>query len=232
MKKASVSLLASAALLLSTNILAQSTKLQQKCYKDGVKVLNNDAYPEIPTAERSHTWEPLKEQDVAWKKRVWRIIDTKTDNELLSDAKLGASLLKVLYTGAAKELYPAYFDDKFQRALPQKYATAIMRTDELMPITSYQIKEDWIMTKDGKIHVRIVSITPLMQDIKSTEGKELTGFTFFYPDLRKHFYGYKISGENVTDLEEVFEARAFSSRIIKTSSDLNAEQADIINNLH
>jgi hypothetical protein len=186
--------------------------VHEKCYKAGVLSTSDAATTPVAT-ERSHTWDIIKYEDVVWKKRVWRTIDVNNEiNRPLTGKSLNTSFAEVLYAGAANNTYGVYSDERFNqfaqndlKTLKNKYA--------LSSVTSYRIKEDWIMTKDNQMHVRIIAIAPIL----TVNGTEETPLWFYYPDTRKYLYDHKIPGSEIADLEEFFEGRFFSSKIEKES---------------
>jgi hypothetical protein len=221
MKISSIALFTCVALLsVSTDAKSQKT-VKEKCYKADVSATSDLAT--VPTvAEPSHQWEMIKYEDISWKKRVWRKIDLSTDNDLLRDATLKTSLAEILYSGATKNIYKVYTDERFTLFV-QNDVQALGSNYDMSSVTSYMIKEDWIMTKvDSKMQVRIIAMAPIF----NINGKAETPFWFYYPDLRKYLYDHKISDKAVSDLEELFEGRFFSSKIEKESGGLLEHKHD------
>ena len=93
-------------------------------------------------------------------------------------------------------------------------------------VERYQIKEEWVFDKQSsRLHVRILGICP-EKTIKNPDGSFLAVtplFWVYYPDLRPMLAKFEAyNGKNYgarMSWEELFEARMFASRIIKSTVD-------------
>ncbi len=214
MKELPVSMILCA--LLSTNaVFAQSSEKFSGVIRETT--------PESYRADHPYTkeWEMIKEEDVAWKKRVWRTIDlSDKGNDLLAltsiHPSIGDVLLNGLYNGEI-ESNKVYTTDRFEKELPPGNIKSLK--DQGLTgnmVTSLQIKEDWIMLKkDNKMVVRIVAMAPVVKE----NGTDYPAFWLYYPDARGYLSKQQVAapGSGPSNLDEVFEGRFFSSKIDKTS---------------
>ena len=98
-------------------------------------------------------------------------------------------------------------------------------------IERYQIKEEWVFDKESsRMHVRILGIAP-EKTIRNADGSfraVLPIFWVYYPDCRPLLAKYEAyNGKNFgarMSWEELFEARMFSPRIIKSTIDNPGDQ--------
>ncbi len=106
-------------------------------------------------------------------------------------------------------------------------------TDEFNPddIERYQIKEEWVFDKESsRLHVRILGIAP-EKTIRNADGSfraVLPIFWVYYPDCRPLLAKYEAyNGKNYgarMSWEELFEARLFSARVVKSTIDNPGDQ--------
>lgn len=209
MKKIPVSMIL-CALMSATSVFAQTSETFNGTVRETT--------PESYRADNPYTkeWEMIKEEGVAWKKRVWRTIDLSDKanamlNESATHASVGELLMNGLYTRAFRTYQTT--DDRLTTELtPDDIETLKLLRGQ--KINSLQIKEDWIMfKKDSKMVVRIVGMAPVI----GSEGKP--AFWVYYPDARNYFAQQPIASANngPANFDEVFEGRFFSSKIDKTS---------------
>ncbi|HVU99009.1 MAG TPA: gliding motility protein GldN [Puia sp.] len=98
-------------------------------------------------------------------------------------------------------------------------------------IERYQIKEEWVFDKESsRLHVRILGIAP-EKTIKNPDGSfraVLPIFWVYYPDCRPLLAKYEAyNGKNYgarMSWEELFEARMFAPRIVKSTIDNPGDQ--------
>ena len=98
-------------------------------------------------------------------------------------------------------------------------------------IERYQIKEEWVFDKESsRLHVRILGIAP-EKTIRNADGSfraVLPIFWVYYPDCRALLAKYEAyNGKNFgarMSWEELFEARMFSARVIKSTIDNPGDQ--------
>ena len=105
--------------------------------------------------------------------------------------------------------------------------------DEFNPedIERYLIKEEWVFDKESsRLHVRILGIAP-EKTIRQPDGSfraVLQLFWVYYPDCRALLARYEAyNGKNFgarMSWEELFEARMFSARVVKSTIDNPGDQ--------
>src|ERR1043165_7756621 len=90
-------------------------------------LVRDGAYDRTPHSMRTLSWQPLREADVLWKKRVWREIDTREKQNLAfrypgDDQTGGGYFIEILLDAVKKGKIKAYstFDDRFTTALTKE----------------------------------------------------------------------------------------------------------------
>ena len=125
---------------------------------------------------------------------------------------------------------------------PTKICKYIVVCNNINPddIVKFRIKEEWVFDREAsRMFVRILGIAP-MRTIMAQDGVTERGnvplFWVYYPDLRGVLAGYEVynpknMGMSRMTWEELFEARMFSSYIIKSTLDnpLNKYIRSLIN---
>ena len=156
---------------------------------------NDGAYDRTSHVGVPITWQPIREADILWKKRVWREIDTREKQNVAfryagDESSGGGMFIEILVDALKRGKIKGYkFDDRF---------TTLMSKDDIMEsvagksdtqivvdpntqeeqkvvthhdfdpttIRKYRVKEDWIFDRNqGQMVVRIVGIAPV-QDIE------------------------------------------------------------------
>ncbi|GAA4469593.1 hypothetical protein GCM10023093_29320 [Nemorincola caseinilytica] len=160
--------------------------------------------------------------DTLWKKRVLRYIDLRerTNAPLLYDASIphDSNFVVLLFNGLQRGDYKAYHiqENALDSILPGKQMpvkdipTTIPLQDTA--IAGIKIIEDWLFLRSkGEMTVRIVAIAPV------TTGKTDV-FWLLFPDITHMLAAHYIPNANIRlSYLDYFEARKFSSRIIKMS---------------
>ena len=187
-------------------------------------------------------WSVIMEQDILWRKRVWRDVPVtdKKQKALVASSNKDLSLTDVLLQEAKNgniTLYSAV-NDRFTTTLSYTDLTAYINqlplirsvqdptgntyheclSSELLnqAIVKFKIKEDWLSVKDSKkITVRILGIAPVVL-VTNTDGatSEQPLFWAYYPDNRAILSQYTVPTQNIS-WDAFFENRKFSSEITK-----------------
>lgn len=182
---------------------------------------------------------PLREADVMWARRVWRVVDVNDplNRSLAVPQGEGGGcmgLINVVRYGlldegsiTAYDAGPLGKDDAFQRPMSRKEVSALyaaLDTTDEMPVSRIMNKEDWIFDRQrGEMIVRIIGIAPMLE-LRGELG-ELRGyaplFWLYYPECRLLFARW-VNGEdkegNVRSYESYFAERRFESTITKVSN--------------
>ncbi|MGB1247614.1 MAG: gliding motility protein GldN [Chitinophagales bacterium] len=171
--------------------------------------------PSVITQEKEIIpYDDIREADIMWSKRVWRIIDVREKMNLpLAYPQL--PLIKVIHEAAMAGEVEAYDNtvlnsDQFKMLLPPDKVSGIgSSTDtvwQINPITlrdtqviisneltwekivKYRIKEDWFFDEESStFQVRIIGIAPVMEsyDAQGNYRGDETMYWIYYPDLRR-----------------------------------------------
>ena len=193
-------------------------------------------------------WEPVRESDVMWSKRVWRVIDVREKMNLPFIYE-EEPFFSIIMKGIQDSVLKAYKtdNDKFwYKMSPQEVSTIGSRVDTITkvdPITyetklivvvtkldpkdirRYRIKEEWFFDKQySTMKVRILGIAPL-RDVLDDAGNFLFEQPLFwvrYPDCREYFGRHRVfidgNDSNPMSWEDLFELRRFSSYVFKESN--------------
>ncbi|HMN89202.1 MAG TPA: gliding motility protein GldN [Saprospiraceae bacterium] len=155
-------------------------------------------------------YDPVREADIFWEKRIWRVVDVR-EKMNLPFAYPPRPLFTILMDAAKNSEITVYSteDDKFTQPLtaeevaakgasvdtvttfdPETYDETIkIVVNEINPedIKRFRIKEVWFFDKElSTLRVRILGIAPL-RDIKDDNGNflyEQALFWVYYPDAR------------------------------------------------
>ena len=171
-------------------------------------------YEKVTTVEKEIIpYDDIREADVFWSKRLWRIIDTREKMNLIF-AYPQLPLAKIIHTAAMNGDLTVYDNtvldaDQFLEELPTDKArmignsvdttwqiNAITLEDEQVvienklswdKIVKYKMKEDWFFDEEtSTFQVRIIGIAPVLETFDENGnfiGDE-TMYWIYYPDLR------------------------------------------------
>ena len=170
--------------------------------KDGV-------YDRVQHINKPLEWQPVREADVLWKKRVWRDIDTRQKQNIAfrftgDDNSGGGMFIEILLDAVKKGKIKAYstMDDRFTAALTKEQimemtmgkvdstpvvdpvtgemTIRVTRTDfDPYSVTRFRIKEDWIF--DRNLGRMVVRIVGLapLIDKNNDDGTYLLSYPMF-----------------------------------------------------
>lgn len=225
-------LIAAATLIVSFSSISNSVQAQS-------------AAPLSTTASYQTTstpWPKIMEQDILWRKRVWRDVPVsdKKQTALVQSSNDALSLTDVLMQEAKNGNITLYspVNDRFTTTLSYPDLTdyinqlPLIRTitdpsgntyNECLSaerindaIVKFKVKEDWLIIKDSKkVTVRILGIAPvvLMANTDGTTSEQVL-FWAYYPDNRAVLNQYKVPSKD-NSWDAFFENREFSSEITK-----------------
>ncbi len=203
-------------------------------------------------------WEPIREADILWSKRVWRVIDVR-EKINLPFIYPELPFFSILMNGIQDSTIKAYKadNDKFwYKIANQELQSIISTTDTLLtvdPVTyeqkikivvnkvnpddikRYRIKEDWYFDRQySALKVRVLGISPL-KDVTNEAGEFLYEKPLFwvrYPDCREYLARNRafIEGNDANPMswEDLFEQRRFSSYVWKESNVHNRRLQDYL----
>ncbi len=190
----------------------------------------DDIVPERTTFQkRVLPYDPVREADIFWERRIWRVIDVR-EKMNLPFAYPPRPFFSILMDAAKSGELTVYSneDDKFSTALtpeevaakgasidtvttfdPETYEEKIkIVTNEINPedVKRFRIKEVWFFDKEvSTLQVRILGIAPIL-DVKDENGDflyEQPMFWVYYPDARNLLAKervYNITGNDASPL--------------------------------
>ncbi len=206
--------------------------------------------------QRVIPYEPVREADIAWEKRIWRIVDTR-EKMNLSFKYPPQPFFDIIRELAANGDIVVFKDEGFtepmsidevEGTLNRIDTTTVFDYDTYEEqikivkseinsedIKQYRIKEVWYFDEESStLNCRILGITPLKDefDDQTLEYKyTLPLFHVYYPEARKHLSKYRVYND-FNDLPpmswyDLFESRFFASYIYKKSNALDLKLKDI-----
>jgi gliding motility associated protien GldN len=213
------------------------------------------AYQKIAETEREILPYPyLREADIFWQKRIWRVINTQEKMNQVFSYPL-RPFISVLLDVVQKPGVRLYMNDDFKD--PISYADVEQRMGGIDTITvvdpvtyeetrkivkndfnwesvtRFRIKEDWVFDKQtSTMIVRILGIAPIREvyDENDNYRGEQAMFWAYYPDLRPYLIKQetfnRFNDSNRLTWDDIFEMRYFSSYIMKESNILDRRIQD------
>jgi gliding motility associated protien GldN len=201
-------------------------------------------------------YEPIRESDIAWQKRVWRVIETREKMNLSFryPEKFFFTILTELIENGDITVFQ---DEKFKNPLTyEDVAAKLSRVDtvtafnydtyveeikivknDINPadINKYRLKEIYFFDEESStMKVRILGISPIKESIDENTG-ELKYieplFWVYYPEAReylaKHAVFNDLNDAAPMTWSDLFEKRYFSSYIMKRSNVLDYRISDM-----
>lgn len=183
-----------------------------------VPLLDDITERTVITDHKVLKYQPIRESDILWEKRLWRVIDTREKMNLpfvapdaplfniFSEATLAGDL--TLYSTEDDRFTKPLTSDDLQKILykrdtiivfnPETYSeeTRIVENEiNWEDVRRYRIKETWFFdSKTSTLRVQILGIAPLV-DVKDDEGNfryEKPLFWVHYPSARPLLAGRKV----------------------------------------
>lgn len=182
---------------------------------------------EVVTDRAVLPYQPIREADILWEKRIWRVVDVR-EKMNLPFAAPESPLFKILADAAMAGDLSVYSteDDKFSKRLtPAEVRGLLFKLDTILAyedmdgfeeklkivenetnwedVKRFRIKESWFFdTKTSTLRSRILGIAPVI-DVRDNEGNfrfEKPLFWVYYPAARPVLARHKAitHGENWT----------------------------------
>ena len=193
-------------------------------------------------------YEPIREADIFWEKKVWRVIDIR-EKMNLPFAYPEMPFFSIIMDAAINGEIDTYSteDDKFTYKLeadevatmgasvdtvitfdPETYEENIQVVrNDLNPedVKRYRVKEIWFFDEESStVQTRILGIAPL-RDVTDDNGNfryEQPMFWVYYPNIRELLARHNVfnPGNDASNItwEDLMERRYFSSYIMKQSN--------------
>ena len=203
-------------------------------------------------------YDQVREADIFWEKRIWRVIDIR-EKMNLPFAYPERPFFTILMDGAINEEITVYSteDDKFTSPLtpdevasmgatidtvitfdPETYEEQIQVVrNDLNPedVKRFRMKDIWFFDEEtSTLQVRILGIAPMI-DVKDENGNfryEKPMFWVYYPEARKILSRESVfnpgNDASPNTWEDLMEMRFFASYISKESNVLNRRLQDYL----
>jgi gliding motility associated protien GldN len=201
-----------------------------------------------PSEKEIIPYDDIREADVFWHKRIWRIIDSREKINLPFqyegiDWKDLKPLVHILRDAAVSGEVTVYQEDNFKTVklptdvarvgagndtipltdLDGNYLKDTVMTREFDPtkVSKYRVKEDWFFDEEtSTMQVRIMSIAPLYYDDEIQQ--DIPMFWAHYPTLRNVLVKQEVFNPRNDAVrltwDDLFEMRLFGSYIYKESN--------------
>ena len=200
-------------------------------------------------------YEHVREADVVWQKKIWRVLDTREKMNLGFMNPLRPFLTIITDAATSGEITLFRTDDFDSPMTQEEFNKIVVRIDtsvifdpdtykEEIKITRselnyedvkrYRIKEVWYFDKEtSTMKVRILGIAPIRDVYDDNTGifkYELPLFWVYYPQLREILAKEQVVNDKNDAAPmtwfDLFEARLFSSYIYKESNTLDLRLID------
>lgn len=205
---------------------------------------------------KAMAYEPIREADIAWEKRIWRIIDTREKMNLpfrYPEKPFFSIIREHLENGDMK----AFQDEAFkEEMLPEDVLAKLNRIDTISvfneetyeeqikivqseisadDIVRFRIKEIWYFDEEASaMKVRILGIAPIKDVFDEDTGVfkyEIPLFWVYYPEARDYFAKHRVFNDfndaSPMTWSDLFDVRFFASYIYKQSNSLDLRLKDI-----
>ena len=202
----------------------------------------------LTNEKRVLPYEPIREADIFWEKRIWRVIDIR-EKMNLPFSYPERPFVRIIMDAAINGDITVYSteDDKFSNPLtPEEVASQgasvdtvitfdpetyeekiqIVRNEvNLEDVKRFRLKEIWFFDEESStMKVRILGIAPLLE-VKDNQGnfiREQPMFWVYYPNIREILAREKTfnygNDAAPNTWEDIMEMRFFSSYIYKESN--------------
>ncbi len=232
-----------------TTIITESSDPVEDTYLDDVvrrtMIYENRVLP----------YEPLREADIPWEKRVWRVIDVR-EKLNLPFIYPPQPFFTILAEAAKSGEIKVFKDETFREMMaPEEVMSKLVVTDTSLvfnpdtyedevvitnspinpeDIQKYRVKEMWFFDEEAsRMGVRILGIAPIKDYIDESTGEfkyAIPMFWVYYPEAREALSRYYVFNEAndaaPSTWYDLFERRQFSSYIYKASNVLDLRLED------
>ncbi|HPK09206.1 MAG TPA: gliding motility protein GldN [Saprospiraceae bacterium] len=242
-------------LIPSTVLLAQNEEGDDDMEYTGPKEGDENMYvndiveKRLTVENRAVSYEPIREADIAWEKRMWRVIETR-EKMNLPFRYPGMPLFNVFKQILENGDIVAFEDEEFKQPLsfedidkklnridttvvydPETYEEKIVVVKneiDWSTIMSYRISEIWFFDEEASmLRCQIMGIAPIhvLQDDEGGYSLPYPLFWIHYKSSRDALAKYRVFNDN-NDMApmtwtDLFDSRFFSSYIIKRSNVLD-----------
>lgn len=230
-------------------IMTESSEPSENMYIDDI------VSKRLITENKVLPYEPVREADIAWQKRIWRVIETREKMNLpfrYPEKPLFSIFAEMIENGDIT----VFEDEKFETPMTFEqvngrlnkidtistfdYDTYVEKVEVVktqvnpLDINRYRLKEIYFFDEELSVmKSRIIGIAPIKDEKDATSGETKYSFPLFwiyYPEAREHLSKQMVFNEN-NDMApmtwaDLFEKKFFSSFIIKKSNVLDYRVED------
>ncbi len=177
---------------------------------------------QISKERKALEYDHIREADVFWQKRVWRVIDTDQKmNQVFAYPKepLISVLLEIIEKYPEDTITFMYDDFTVPKTIEdldkelnnidtilvedpiteKEYRKVVKNDFNWMDVKKFRIKEDWVFDEESsRMEVRILAITPIMDKYDEGTGMYmgvLPLFHVYYPTIREDLVNYEVFNE-------------------------------------
>jgi gliding motility associated protien GldN len=203
------------------------------------------AYIKTTTKEKDVIpYDYIREADVFWAKRIWRIIDVREKMNLPFKYPQ-QPLIQIIHTAAKNGELTVYDNnvvdgDQFKAVLSvedvKKQGTRVDTVMQVDPVTleevqviqkndltwdkivKYRVKEDWFFDEEtSTMMVRVIGVAPVMEDFDASGNYrgDMTMYWVYYPDLRPILAKYEVFNPK-NDAQRLSWEDVFEARIFES----------------
>lgn len=230
-------------------IMTESSLPRNEVFLDGV------VEKRLLTENRLLPYEPVREADIAWEKRIWRIIDTREKRNLVFRYP-ERSFFTIIQELANNNDITVFRDDRFTDPIssdelvqilnrvdtsvvfdPETYEEEIKITFSEInweDINRYRVKEIWFFDEEtSRLEVRILGIAPIKEEYDLETGifkYEAPLFWVYFPQVREPLSKIQVFNDFNDNApltwNDLFDQRRFASYIFKQSNVLDLRLQD------
>lgn len=232
-------------------IITESSEPSEDMYVDDI------VKKRLIVENRVLPYEPIREADIAWQKRIWRIVDTREKMNLpfrYPEKPLFNVFREMIENGDITVFANERFEEPLtaedvEKSLNRIDTTTVFDYDtyeekvEIVKseinwedINRYRVKEMWYFDEEtSRMGVRILGLAP-ERDVYDDDTGEfkyaLPLFWIYYPEAREYLSKHRVFNENndVAPMTwaDLFEQRFFASVIYKASNVLDLRVKDMV----
>ncbi|MEI2695416.1 MAG: gliding motility protein GldN [Saprospiraceae bacterium] len=205
--------------------------------------------------QRILDYQPIREADIVWDKRIWRVIDVREKMNLPFVYPV-RPFFQILIQAAENGDIKIFREDNFKKFLtgeeldkllhrvdtvvvmdPETYVETVQirKSDiDFNDIKTYRVKEMWYFNKQtSRLECRVLGLAPIKDEYDDAGNLKYTVpmFWIYYPEARMFLSREKVFNDQNDAAPgtwaDVFDSRFFSSFIIKESNVMDNRLSDI-----